>query len=99
MEITMEEIREEIDLIDKEIVLLLARRQQCIEKAALVKKKKSLVVDNKRIEEVISKVSNFGLACGLSSQISIPLWTTLINLSIEHEFKEIDKLSGGHDKT
>ena len=38
------------------------------------------------------KVSNFGLACGLSSQISIPLWTTLINLSIEHEFKEIDKL-------
>ena len=36
----MQEVREEIDLIDKEIVLLLAKRQQCIEKAALVKKKK-----------------------------------------------------------
>ena len=36
MEITMKEVREEIDLIDKEIVLLLAKRLQCIEKAALV---------------------------------------------------------------
>ena len=43
------------------IVLLLSQRQICIEKAALVKKKKSLVVDNKRIDEVISKVSNFGV--------------------------------------
>ena len=41
MEITMKEVREEIDLIDKEIVLLLARRQECIEKAAFVKKKKN----------------------------------------------------------
>ncbi|RZO97129.1 MAG: chorismate mutase [Gammaproteobacteria bacterium] len=92
MEITMKEVREEIDLIDKEIVLLLSQRQKCIEKAAFVKKRKSLVVDNKRIDEVISKVSNFGVDCGLSSEISVPLWTTLINLSIEHEFKEIDKL-------
>ena len=49
-------------------------------------------MDNKRIDEVISKVSNFGVDCGLSSEISVLLWTTLINLSIEHEFKEIDKL-------
>ena len=41
MEITMKEVREEIDLIDRELVLLLAKRQKCVEKAALVKKKKS----------------------------------------------------------
>ena len=42
MEITMKEVREEIGLIDKEIVLLLSQRQKCIEKVAYVKKKKPI---------------------------------------------------------
>tara|TARA_B100000700_G_C14906868_1_gene790200 strand:+ start:60 stop:362 length:303 start_codon:yes stop_codon:yes gene_type:complete len=92
MDITMKEVREEIDLLDKELVLLLARRQKCIEMAAFVKRDKSLVVDEKRIEEVIKKVSSFGKSCGLSEHFSIPLWQTIINLSIEHENNEIDKL-------
>ena len=43
MTITMKEVREEIDLLDKELVLLLARRQKCIEMAALVKNDKNLI--------------------------------------------------------
>ena len=43
MTITMNDIREEIDLLDKELVLLLARRQKCIEMAALVKNDKNLI--------------------------------------------------------
>ena len=54
MEIGMKEVREEIDLIDKELVLLLARRQKCIEMAAMVKNDKNLIVDEKRIEEVVN---------------------------------------------
>ena len=42
MTITMNDIREEIDLLDKELVLLLARRQKCIEMAALVKNDENL---------------------------------------------------------
>ena len=59
MTITMKEVREEIDLLDKELVLLLARRQKCIEMAALVKNDKNLIIDKQRIEDVISKVTNF----------------------------------------
>ena len=36
MEISMKEVREEIDLIDRELVLLLARSQKCVEMAAAV---------------------------------------------------------------
>ena len=50
MTITMNDIREEIDLLDKELVLLLARRQKCIEMAALVKNDKNLIIDKERIE-------------------------------------------------
>ena len=56
MTITMKEVREEIDLLDKELVLLLARRQKCIEMAAVVKNDKDLVIDEERIEEVVLTV-------------------------------------------
>ena len=90
MDMTMTQVREEIDLLDKELVLLLARRQKCIEMAAVVKNDKNLVVDEERIEEVIVNVVSFGESCGLDKKISEPLWRTLINLSIEHEFEELE---------
>ena len=96
MEIGMKEVREEIDLIDKELVLLLARRQKCIEMAAMVKNDKNLIVDEERIEEVVNKVTNFGDSCGLNKDISEPLWRKLIELSIEHEFKELDQIKNSN---
>ena len=96
MTVTMKEVREEIDLLDRELVLLLARRQKCIEMAALVKSDKNLIVDEERIEDVISKVTSFGEACGLSKGISEPLWRKLIQLSIDHEFKELDLIQNNH---
>jgi len=92
MEIGMKEVREEIDLIDRELVLLLSRRQKCIEMAAMVKNDKDLIIDNERIEEVITKVTKFGDSCGLEKEISEPLWRKLIDLSIQHEFKELENL-------
>ena len=90
MDMTMTQVREEIDLLDRELVLLLARRQKCIEMAAVVKNDKNLVVDEERIEEVIFNVMSFGELCGLDKRISEPLWRTLIDLSIKHEFEELD---------
>jgi len=92
MEIGMKEVREEVDLIDKELVLLLARRQKCIEMAAMLKNDKDLIIDKERIEEVILKVTSFGESCGLSNKICEPLWRKLIDLSIDHEFEELELL-------
>ena len=61
--------------------------------AAFVKKDKNLVVDKNRIDEGITKVSSFGKSCGLSEHFSVPLWKTLIDLSIEHEYQEIEKMN------
>ena len=94
MDIGMKEVRKEIDLIDRELVLLLARRQKCIEMAAVVKNDRNLIVDEERIEEVISKVTQFGISCGLNKEISEPLWRKLIDLSIEHEFSELENIQG-----
>ena len=92
MNMTMTHVRKEIDLLDKELVLLLARRQKCVEMAAVVKNDKNLIVDEERIEEVIFNVISFGESCGLDKKISEPLWRVLIDLSIKHEFKELDNI-------
>ena len=92
----MKEVREEIDLLDKELVLLLARRQKCIEMAALVKNDKNLIIDEERIEDVIQKVTSFGESCGLDKRISEPLWRKLISLSIDYEFEQLDLIQNSN---
>ena len=88
---SMKKIRKEIDLIDKELVSLLAKRQRCVEMAALTKNERSQVVDLERIEEIIDKVKEVSTSSGLSVAIAEPLWRKLIDLSIEHEYAEFDK--------
>ena len=88
---TMKELRREIDQLDKELISILAKRQKCIENAALIKKERNLIVDKVRIEEVISNIKKLSLSSGLSELISEPLWRKLIELSIEHEFKEFER--------
>ena len=87
---SMEEVRSEIDQIDKGLVSLLAKRQKCLENAALIKKERNLIIDKDRIEEVISNIKKLSSSSGLSEAISEPLWRKLIELSIEHEFKEFE---------
>ena len=88
---SMKEVRSEIDKLDKQLVCLLAKRQKCVENAALIKKERNLIIDKTRIEEVISNIKKFSSSSGLSESISEPLWRKLIELSIEHEFKEFER--------
>ena len=83
----LEKLREEIDKLDKEILSLIAQRQKCVEKVALVKNNKDLVVDKKRIEEVIRRVKRLAKEKGLSEKIAESLWRKLIELSIDHEYE------------
>ena len=87
----MKKIRKEIDIIDREIVSLLAKRQKCVEMAALTKNDRSQIIDLDRIEEIIDKVKEVSTSSGLSVAIAEPLWRKLIDLSIEHEYAEFDK--------
>ena len=88
---SMKEVRSEIDQIDKELISLLAKRQKYVENAALIKKDRNLIIDKARIEEVISNIKKLSSSSGLSEEISEPLWRKLIELSIEHEFKEFER--------
>jgi len=62
----IEEVRVNIDRIDKEIVRLIAERDGFVKEAALHKKNHDGVRDPKRVEAVICKVRNLADEFGVS---------------------------------
>ena len=88
---SLAELRDAIDTLDARLVALLAVRQAYIERAAQLKPSREQVRDPVRIEEVVAKVIAEGKRTGLSSEIAEPVWRTLIEVSIAHEFQTFDK--------
>jgi isochorismate pyruvate lyase len=88
---SMNELRAAIDTLDARLVALLAVRQAYIERAAQLKTGRDQVRDPERIEEVVGKVIAEGRKAGLSAEIAEPVWRTLIEASIRHEFDVFDR--------
>jgi len=81
----MEELREEIDLLDNELIGLFAKRFKFIEDAALIKNDINEIRDNARIEKIVSRVRGLAKTNNLSEDIIEELWRFIIELSIKHE--------------
>ena len=87
---SMDEVRAEIDRLDRLLVRLLSERQRYIERAAEIKPDRSTVRDEARIADVIAKVLAEAGKVGLRADIAEPVWRTLIECSIAHEFQAFD---------
>jgi isochorismate pyruvate lyase len=85
------ELREAIDMQDTRLVALLTVRQAYIERAARLKTAREQVRDAARVEDVVAKVIAEGKRTGLSADIAEPVWRTLIEASIEHEYRMFEK--------
>ncbi len=83
--VLMDEVRAEIDRIDRQLVRLIAERQSYIEAAARIKDRESEVRLEWRIEDVVAKVLVAADREGLSRRIAEPVWRELIERCIEHE--------------
>mgnify|MGYP001555641629 FL=1 len=88
---SMEDLRVQIDRIDREVVGLLADRQTYIERAAVLKTTRDTVHDDARIEDVVAKVIAEAKRQGLSPAIAEPVWRELIARSIALELEVFNK--------
>lgn len=86
----MAELRDAIDALDVRLVAMLALRQRYIERAAQLKQDRLAVRDVARVEDVVAKVLKAAGPAGLSAAIAEPVWRTLVELSIQHEFTAFD---------
>ncbi|MGJ8559102.1 MAG: chorismate mutase [Litorimonas sp.] len=87
---TMVEVRAGVDALDRELVRLLVTRQGYMHAAARIKPTREAVYDADRIEDVVAKVLVEARTQGLSSDIAEPVWRTLIERCIAHEFDRWD---------
>ena len=82
---TMDEVREEVDRLDRILVELIAERQSYMEAAARIKPEQQQVRVPWRIEDVVAKVLSEAERRGLSKRIAEPVWRELIERCIAHE--------------
>lgn len=88
--LTMAEVREGVDALDRDLVRLLVTRQGYMKAAARIKPNRDAVYDAPRIEDVVEKVLKESRKAGLSPDIAEPVWRKLIERCIAHEFDEWD---------
>ena len=88
---SMAEVRHGVDALDRALVQLLAERQRYMDAAARIKPSRDVVHDEARIEDVVRKVLAAAGPAGLSPAIAEPVWRTLIDRCIAHEFAAWDR--------
>lgn len=91
---SMAQVRQGVDALDRALVRLLAERQRYMDAAARIKPDRSVVHDDARIEDVVTKVLEASGPAGLSPAIAEPVWRTLIDRCIAHEFETFDRTRG-----
>ena len=94
---TMDDVRYEVDRLDRALVALLVERQSFMDAAARIKGDRSRIHDRERIEDVIAKVVEEAARQGLSPSIAEPVWRKLIDRCIAYEFEAFDALKPGRD--
>lgn len=83
---TMEDVRAEVDRLDREIVRLLAERELRIADAGRIKPQRDLVRDEGRIEDVIAKVRILATENGANPDLIEAIYRDMMERFIAHEF-------------
>jgi len=85
-QITMSDIRKEIDRIDENLIKLLAERQRWVEKAVVVKKRDGLPArDEARVRQVIDHVRVLARGHNVDPALIEAMWTEMVEWFIAYE--------------
>ncbi|MFV9629772.1 MAG: chorismate mutase [Methanosarcinales archaeon] len=86
--INMTEIRTAIDIIDNQIVELIASRSKYIKEAAKFKKDEKAVTDSNRVQKVINSEKELAEKYGASPELIEKIYLMMIDFFINEEMKE-----------
>jgi isochorismate pyruvate lyase len=84
----LEEVRYNIDRIDRQMIALIAERGGFVKQAARFKKTTDDVKAPQRVEQVISKVKELSKELGANPVIAEKVYRTMISSFIEDELTE-----------
>jgi|TARA_B100001245_G_C22885695_1_gene426142 isochorismate pyruvate lyase len=87
----MDELRNDINLLDDELLSLFDKRFNLIKDAAFLKSNFKELRDNERIDEVIKRMREKSSTVDLSEDLIEDLWRYIIELSIKYETEIFNK--------
>jgi len=90
---SLEEVRENIDRIDKQIVKLITERSTYVVQAANFKKNTDEVKAPQRVERIINKVRDLAQEDGVNPDIVENIYREIINSFTNFELSEHEKLT------
>lgn len=82
---SLDEVRVNIDRIDKELIRLISERSTLVDQAAQFKKTESEVEAPKRVEQVIIKVRDLAQKENLNPDIAESIYRSMITAFIQQE--------------
>ena len=82
---SLDEVRQNIDRLDRAIVKLMAERATFVDQAARFKTTRAEVEAPKRVEQVIAKVRTLAMQAGLAPQVAEAAYRAMIAEFIEIE--------------
>jgi isochorismate pyruvate lyase len=85
---SLEEVREEIDLIDYKLVELISQRSHLIRQAAGFKNSVEEVKAEDRIDFILQRARHHAIELGISPNTISDLFTIMINEMVETEISE-----------
>lgn len=88
----IEEVRHNIDQLDRQIVALLAARGGYVAQAAGFKKDREAVKAPQRVEQVIAKVRHLATELGASPDVTEQVYRAMIAAFIQQELAEHARL-------
>ena len=86
--ISLEEVRENIDRLDRQIVTLIAERGHYVKQAARFKTSRAEVEAPQRVEQVIAKVTSLASELGADPLVIERTYRAMISAFISLEMKE-----------
>ncbi|MDZ5457916.1 chorismate mutase [Azohydromonas lata] len=91
---SLEEVRTQIDRLDRQIVALVAERGGYVKQAAKFKKTTDDVKAPQRVEQVIAKVKSLAGELGANPDVTEKVYRAMIAAFIEAEMAEHARLAG-----
>ena len=95
---SLEEVREQIDLLDRQIVSLIAERGAYVSQALHFKKDSLAVKAPQRVEQVLSKVRALAEELGANPQATEDVYRVMIAVFIQQELAEHSALQHEHQR-
>ncbi len=91
---SIHEVRDSIDKLDLKIIELISERKNLVDEAVKHKKKEQ-IVDQKRIDEILNKLSRIAEERKIPKSMVIDIWKSMIKGFINYEKQHFEKIKKG----